>query len=268
MAIGVRDSNENVTGGRKLYTGATFVKVVAINPTVQEMHAQLGFEEPKAPTPYVDKDDTGNDRIRIDVWVKNDDILQKEAFFIARKDVTSSSGKVQFVNNYAQFCYADPQEGPQYEWFSKEGLRKAYNGEEQFIEFVRAWVNHKGGKKGEQLYFDNWNALFTGNFNELKQLVSLTNDPSKPAPNMVGVLMGVRKVDVEGTERMYQSMYRRKFVRTYQSLSVEFQKALAEEYGEFKSDYQKDLTWKEYDPSAITVPTGAESPSTATTPWM
>jgi hypothetical protein len=112
MAIGVRDSEERVTGGLKLMTGANFVYVKAISPTVEEMKSVLGFDEPKAPTPSVDTDVEGNTRVRLDFWLSRpeDEFLYRESFFITKKDVTSQSGKVQFVNNFAQFCYADPNE--------------------------------------------------------------------------------------------------------------------------------------------------------------
>ena len=134
MAIGVRDSEERVTGGLKLMTGANFVFVKAISPTVEEMKSVLGFDEPKAPTPSVDTDAEGNTRVRLDFWLSRpeDEFLYRESFFITKKDVVSQSGKVQFVNNFAQFCYADPEEGPQYEWFNKEGLRNK-----------KEFVNHK-----------------------------------------------------------------------------------------------------------------------------
>ena len=56
MAIGVRDGGEKVTGGRKLMTGANFVSVKTVCPSVEEMQSALGFDNPKAPTANVDKD--------------------------------------------------------------------------------------------------------------------------------------------------------------------------------------------------------------------
>ena len=87
MAIGVRDSAEKVTGGVKLMTGANFVYVKAIAPSVEEMKNVLGFEEPKAPTPSVDTDAEGNTRARIDMWLSRpeDDFLYRESFFITKK---------------------------------------------------------------------------------------------------------------------------------------------------------------------------------------
>ena len=263
MAIGVRDSEERVTGGLKLMTGANFVYVKAISPTVEEMKSVLGFDEPKAPTPSVDTDTEGNTRVRLDFWLSRpeDEFLYRESFFITKKDVTSQSGKVQFVNNFAQFCYADPNEGPQYEWFSKEGLRRAFNGEEAFINFVRAWVNHKGGKKGEQLFFDNWDAIFTGNFAEIKGILKMTNDGE---PNRVGVLFGVKTTD-EG--KQYQTAYKKLYVRPYQNAATEFQKALNDEYGAFNHDYQGSLVWQDYNPTAVKDPVGSEAPGASDSPW-
>lgn len=263
MAIGVRDSEERVAGGITLKTGATFVQVKAIAPTVEEMKSILGFDEPKAPTDPVDTDADGNTRVRIDLWLENpeEEFLYKEAFFITKKDVISQSGKVQFVNNFAQFCYADPEEGPQYDWFNKEGVRRAFNGEEQFINFIRAWVNHKGGKKGDPLYFDNWNAIFVGNFAEIKTIMQGANEGT---PNRVGMLFGVRTTD-EG--KQYQTAYKKLYVRPYQNLATEFQKALADEYGAFKHDYQGSLLWQDYNPTAVEDPVGAEAPGASDSPW-
>ena len=263
MAIGVRDSAEKVTGGIKLMTGANFVSVKTIAPTVEEMKDVLGFEDPKEPRESVDTDADGNTRVRIDFWLSNpeDKFLYRDSFFITKKDVVAKSGKIQYVNSLAQFCYADPTEGPAYEWYSKEGMRKAFNGEEQFINFVRVWVNHKGGKNGEQLYFDNWDAIFTGNFGEIKSILKMTNDGE---PNRIGMLFGVKTTD-EG--KQYQTSYRKMYVRPYQNAATEFQKSLNDEYGAFNHDYQGSLVWQDYNPTAVKAPMGSEAPGASDSPW-
>lgn len=266
MAIGVRDGGEKVTGGRKLMTGANFVFVKTVCPSVEEMQSVLGFDNPKEPTANVDKDNEGNTRVRIDMWLSRpeDDFLYRESFFITKKPVESKTGKFQYVNNSAQFCYADPTEGPTYEWYSKEGMRKSFNGEEQLINFIRAWVNHKGGKNGEPLHFDNWDAIFAGNFSEIKDIMKMTNEGE---PNRVGMLFGVRTVDVNGEERQYQSAYRKLYIRPYQNAAVEFSKSLNGEYGAFKDEYQASTQWQEYNPTAVTTPTGATEAGASDTPW-
>lgn len=263
MAIGVRDGAEKVTGGVKLMTGANFVYVKAIAPTVEEMKNVLSFEEPKAPKESVDTDAEGNTRVRIDLWLSNleNDFLYRESFFITKKPVESKTGKFQYVNNSAQFCYADATEGPTYEWYSKDGMRKAFDGEEQFMNFIRVWVNHKGGKNGEQLYFDNWDAIFTGNFGEIKGILKMTNDGE---PNCVGMLFGVKTTD-DG--KQYQASYRKLYVRPYQNAASEFQKSLNDEYGAFNHDYQGSLVWQDYNPTAVKDPVGSEAPGASDSPW-
>lgn len=267
MAVGVRSSEEKVVGSIDLRTGIALVSVGAIAPTKEELSEKFGFEDPKDPPAAVTEKE-GVPQVRLDFWLQGpDDFLHRESFFLTKRPRTSMDGSSQqWVNNFAQFCYAPTGEQPNFDWFNSEGQRPAWEGEQELIEFIRAWVNHKGGKKGEELYFENWDAIFAGNFSEIKGILAQI-DPKNP--NKVGVLFGVRTVDKDGTVNQYQTIYKKFFGRPYQNLFSEFSKRVAGEYGKFKHDYQNSFEWQTYKGNAAAATQSEAQPAGTggATPW-
>jgi hypothetical protein len=261
----VRDGQENVTGEKELYTGANTFEVVAIAPTVEEMSTVLGFKEPKAPTIPVGTDDAGNVRVRIDFWLKQPEsnVTEKKSFFITKAKRVSSKGTTQYINSVAQTGWWTEGEAipSNYTtWYNPEGVRPAYQGEEEFIQFMQAYLNHKGGKNAETFGLKDWNAIFNGDFSELKGYMKQANQGT---PNRVGMLMGVRSVDGDNGTKYYQSFYRNLYTRSYQDLNKAFTAELGRDGAEFKDDYQGSLVWQKWTVGG-TVSTGEAAGSTTT----
>jgi hypothetical protein len=262
----VRDGQENVTGEKELYTGVNTFEVVAIAPTVEEMSTVLGFKEPKAPTIPVGVDDDGNTRVRIDFWLKQpeSEVTEKKAFFITRAKRLSSTGNTQHINAVAQTgWWKEGEEIPSTytSWYNTEGVRPAYQGEEEFIQFMQAYLNHKGGKNADKFGLNNWDAIFNGDFSELKGYMKQANEGT---PNRVGLLMGVRSVEGDNGTKYYQSIYRKAYGRSYQDLNKVFTTELSRDGGEFTDDYQNSLVWQKWSVGG-SVSTGEVAGSTTTT---
>jgi len=257
----VRDGSENVTGERELYTGVNTFEVVAIAPTVEEMSSVLGFKEPKAPTIPVGADEDGNVRVRIDFWLRQPEaeVTEKRSFFITRaKRVSTNTGTTQHINSVAQTgWWVEGESIPSNytSWYNTEGVRPAYQGEEEFIQFMQAYLNHKGGKSAETFGLKDWNAIFNGDFTELRGYMKQANEGT---PNRVGLLMAVREVD----GKYYQSFYRKLVTRSYQDMNKAFSTELGKDGNEFTDDYQNSLVWQKWTVGG-TVDTGEKAGTTA-----
>lgn len=265
--ITVRDSSEKVAGGFTLMTGATTASVVAINPTVEELKVIYDKDDVREPV-YTGTDNNGNPNVRLDVFVKptGTDTTQKFALFVSDGEVVASSGKKQYTNAHGQFSYFPvPSEGQpvaipenQAKFFSNEGLRLAFQGEEKLVTFIQAWANLKTGKDGDSVTFD-FDKLFAGDFSQLNEVLTACN---KGEPNTVGLMFGVRLVPGDdGSTKRYQDIYTKLFCRPYDNLAQKFSEQLNDPYGAWDRDYQGNTEYKEYNPTAVNTTEGALEPS-------
>lgn len=233
MAFNSKDANSG--SEKKLYTGLTTVNVVAVNPTADEKVALYGGELRDEPT-YIGKDQDGNDQIRIEFHVDSnvDDSPEKErvrtstSFYVSNKHLASSTGKMQVTNKFGQFSWFTEEDfnagvSP-YSWFSTIGLRLAYRGEEDLLNFIKNLLNVPNLKSDmsnvsdAEACFENVPAFFTGNISEVASAVKSTN-------NKIKLLFGVKTTD-EG--KMYQAIYNKKAERAYSTNSEYIAKALKE----------------------------------------
>ena len=246
----VRDGSENVIGEKELFTGANTFEVIAIAPTVEEMSSVLGFKDPKAPMIPVGQDDDGNTRVRIDFWLRQPEaeLNEKRSFFITKAKRVSQGGKTQHINSVAQtgwWVEGEALPSNYTSWYNPDGIRPIYQGEEEFIQFMQSYLNHKGGKSADAFGLKNWESIFNGDFSELQGYMKSANEGT---PNRVGLLMGVRTVEGEDgkPDRYYQSFYRRLVTRSYQDLNKAFTTELGKDSNEFKDDYQKSFVWQKW----------------------
>jgi len=218
MAIQSNASTQEVVGGIKVYSGLTNVKVLAVNPTMAELHAMdiNVKQEPNYKVSFSDQD------------------YNKVVFWLANEDGNfrvSQAGKHQWINATGQSTWSE--EAPSYEWWKADGQRKAYIGEETLINFVKAWANVANG---DEVSFDTINAIASGDVTEIKELVKvLTN-------NEVRVLIGVK-------DDKYQQVYTKYFGRVKPQRNDLFVKALNDDYGSFNADFNADLVWGVHRPS-------------------
>tara|TARA_R100000700_G_C3176941_1_gene151935 strand:- start:591 stop:1376 length:786 start_codon:yes stop_codon:yes gene_type:complete len=232
MAIQSNASTEEVMGGMKTFSGLTNVKVIAVNPTLAELHA-VGINVKQEPNYNITMGD--EEYKKIVFWLENSDGNFKLEILMQPKERVSQTGKYQWMNNIGQSTWSE--EEPTYEWWKKEGQRKAYTGEETLINFVKAWANVASG---DEVYFDSMPAIANGTLSEVKSLISSLHT------NEVRVLIGVK-------DDKYQQVYTKHFGRIKPQRDDLFVRALNDDYGSFNADFNADLKWGTHVPSATLV---------------
>jgi len=233
MAIESNASTEVVQGGGiQLYSGITNFNVIAVNPTMEELHA-LDINVKTEPN-YALSTSFG-DRTKLTFWLKNEDLTTRVDILVSSEvRETKAGGKFQWINSTGQSTWAD-ENGPDYEWWSNDGQRKAYIGEETLIHFTKAWANVATGGK---VSYETIKDIVSGaSVKELQSLVGALKD------NMVRVLVGVK-------DDKYQSIYTKYFGRIKPQRDDMFIKMLKDDYGTFNADFNADLKWGHHTPTA------------------
>ena len=229
MAIQSNASTEEVVGGMKLYSGLTNVRVIAVNPTMAELHA-LDIKVKQEPNYSVTF--SNEDYNKVVFWLANTEGNFKLEILMQNKPRVSQTGKHQWINGIGQSTWSEDE--PSYDWWKTEGQRKAYTGEETLINFTKAWANVR---QGDEVTFDTISEIAKGNVAEIKALLgSLTT-------NEVRVLIGVK-------DDKYQQVYTKYFGRVKPQRDDFFVKALNDDYGSFNADFNADLTWGTHTPTA------------------
>ena len=229
MAVKSNASTEEVIKGIKIYSGLTNVNIIAVNPTMEELHA-LDIKVKTEPTYIVNIVDKEYNKITF--WVKNDDGNYRFDVLMQDASRVSQTGKHQWMNNIGQSTWSE--EEPTYDWWKSEGERKAYVGEETLVNFVKAWANVR---QGDEVTFETIANIAKGDVTELRQLVNALQQ------NQVRVLVGVK-------DDKYQSVYSKYFGRVKPQRDDLFVKALNDDYGSFNADFNADLIWGTHTPTA------------------
>ena len=258
MAFNAKDAGQSSASARKLYTGLVTANVVSVNPNAAERAALYGGEVREEPV-YIGKNQEGTvDQVRIDFHLDTN-VTDEEgvprvkttaSFYVVNEGRTSQTGKVNVTNKFGQFVWVTPQDlasgTSPYTWFSTIGMRAAFRGEEDLLNFIKNLLNVPN-LKGDmsnvadaEACFTNVASFFTGDVSEVKDAAASTN-------NKVKVLMGVRTTD-EG--KMYQAIYNKKVERAYSTQTQYIAKSLAEpqEYGAYSNvDFGSEpFTFGEY----------------------
>jgi hypothetical protein len=247
------------------FTGLADLRIVAINPTLEELNALQGSSIEKEPQ-YVGislgKDEEGNDKIqnKIVIYLSNNCLVEeldtktdnlnkgtkkvsaKLEFLVSPTFGLSSKGNSQFINGLGNASYSKSLEtitnNPKMEWFYKEEpIVQAYVGEAALLDFFKAFLYIGYDEKAG---FKNREAIMKGDVTELRNYVKAV------ATNEVTCLLGVK----EKNGKYYQNVYTKKFTRaTMKNSKNAFIKALNEDNGEFKAEYNKDLKLRVYNPT-------------------
>jgi hypothetical protein len=234
MAIKSNSSEQEVSGGGvQLYSGISNFNVIAVNPTLTELHA-LGINVKSEPNYQVEF--SGEEYFKLVFWVKNEDLTTRLEILMQAKEKVSKTGKNQWLNNIGQDVWSD--DVPTYEWFkNKETARKAYTGEETLINFVKAWANVA---YGDEVTFDTMDKIVRGDVTELKALIAMLSN------NQVRLLVGVK-------DGKYQNVYLKCFGRVKPQRDDFFVKALNDEYSSFNAEFNTDLQWGTFTPQLAVV---------------
>ena len=228
MAVKSNASTEEVLGGIKTYSGLTNVKVIAVNPTMAELHA-IDIKVKQEPNYSVDF--SGEEYNKIVFWLNNIDGSFRLEILMQNKARISKTGKHQWINSVGQSTWSE--EAPTYEWWKTEGQRQAYTGEETLINFIKAWANVASG---DEVYFETIDEIVKGNLGEIKALINVL------ITNEVRVLIGVK-------DDKYQQVYTKYFGRIKPQRDDLFIKALNDDYGSFNADFNVSLVWGEHTPT-------------------
>ena len=243
MAITSNDSQQEVMNSIKSYSGLSNFSVVAVNPTMQELHA-MDIKVKQEPNYFLELN--GEDYFKVSFWVKNEDLTTRLEILMQNKQRTSKTGKFQWLNATGQGTWSE--ETPSYDWWQNpETSRKAFVGEETLINFVKAWANVA---PGDNVYFDSIEKIVTGDIAELKQLVTALKG------NQVRLLIGVK-------DGKYQQVYTKVFGRIKPQRDDLFVKSLNDEYGSFNAEFATDLNWGEFKPELAVVTPDEEDPFSA-----
>tara|TARA_R110000824_G_scaffold154479_2_gene326589 strand:- start:1237 stop:1986 length:750 start_codon:yes stop_codon:yes gene_type:complete len=233
MAIQSNASTESVAGGIKLYSGISNFKIVAVNPTLPELH-EMGIQFKTEPNYHVEMQ--GEDMFKLTFWLKNEDITTKMEILLNPNHRVAQTGKFQWMNNIGQETWSDA--APTYDWWKSEGQRKAYVGEETLIRFIKAWANVAGG---DEVYFETIEKICSGS--DISEITSLVQQLQN---NEVRLLLGVK-------DDKYQQVYTKSIGRVKPQRDDFFVKELNKEYGEFKAEYDPTLNWGPYVPTLQTI---------------
>lgn len=243
MAIKINDSTQEVTGGGiKLYSGLSNFNVIAVNPTLDELH-ELGIMLKSEPNYYVEF--SGEEYFKLTFWIKNEDLTTRFEILMNSNPRVSQSGKHQWLNNAGQSTWSD--DAPTYDWWKTEGTRHALNGEETLINFVKAWANVSNG---DDVYFESIANIVRGDVKEVKALVKML------AANQVRLLIGVK-------DGKYQTVYTKVFGRIKPQRDDLFVKNLNDDYGAFNAEFDTTLAWGEFSPQLALVTPDADDDSPA-----
>lgn len=204
------EGNEGTEFVKDFYTGKANVKLLVINPTAQEKVDILGWsKKPETEPIYTgERDGVKTARIEINVETK-EGVRFQHSFFVEKSPVVTKDGeKTQFVNEFGGFAYL-PNDGSipdNMSWYDTNNIRKAFKGEEQMVDFLKKW---KDVRKGQKLAFSNFEAMFDGNFSEIKSLTS---------KNAIGIWVGIKQTFTDSGEAKYtQVIYPKYFVAQYVS---------------------------------------------------
>jgi len=249
MAIQSNASDVQVGGGGiPLYCGIATMNVVAVNPSLGELHS-LGINLKQEPN-YTGIQMGEQTKNKLVFWVRNAEhefTTRFEILVEPNERAESKTGKFQWINKFGQTAWGTENPSTQYEWFKNEGVRRSYAGEEMLIDFMKTWANV--GRDGE-CAIDDIKAVMTGDVHELKQYVTALKE------NRVRLLLGAK-------DDKYQQVYTKHFGREKPRRDDLFIKSLNDDYGEFRADFDaNDFNLKRWTPGVVT-PAEAEPAAAA-----
>ena len=183
MAVTGNKSDVIVTKSYKTIYGIAPMKVVAINPTMDQL-ISIGINAQKEPE-YV------GDKTRLEIWLETQltekkvegsvdksleelgiekQLVNKLTIFTSNTKKGKSDGStVVWINNFGRICSTASNEQPAASWWKADGQHVAREGEIELIKFLRAWVN---AGPTDEVFIDDWDALVAGNVKELRIILS------------------------------------------------------------------------------------------------
>jgi hypothetical protein len=222
---------------RKLYTGVENFKVIAVNPTKEEL-AKIYGRDITFDLEYINetevKDGAGDRKVpqvRLDFYLSNEEgVNVKASFYVAKTFHQSATNKFKVVNDFGRTTWLtkeaiDSGSVPEnMHWYNSSGLKVAKRGEEEVLSFIINLLNipydlTKVADVSEayaRIPEADWEKIFAGDFSILRAAIESTN-------NKIGMLLGV-KTKADGG--LVQAVFNRHTLRQYvlpQNKATKFQ---------------------------------------------
>lgn len=253
------------TSNKKLFTGIAPIKIVAVNPTREQIAALYDVDVEKVKEPnYFTEDST-----RIDFFYKNHDslttpLLGKFALFVSGQKRVSQSGKVQYIDNHSKVTWADSlgdlsernSKLADYNKLKLDNVREALRGEEDLYSLLRCYGNIDTNSSA--LMLDDIKAIIKGNVKELRDFFDYFNKKD----GGVRVLMGVK-------DGQYQDVWNSLFLTLTAKISDYTKSRITDANYGYKHHYANSFQLKEYiaDAEPTTVESGNDSWTTEEDPF-
>lgn len=210
---GISGSKKEQKEFGKLKVGLAEVKVIAINPNIEDYKEVLGIElkDDSKATEYLGESKENNTTLRVDVWVEDvkDGNRNKIVFFLENKKKENKDGtKHQYINNVGTTSWADDAKNLP-SWFKTRPHRIAFVGEEELYGFLKVWLGTLDLKKDDSVLELDWKALMKGNVKELVAQIDGEFTTNFVAPYTV------KTVEKEDGVKHYQSFYNKGFLPAY-----------------------------------------------------
>lgn len=212
--IGGKKRENTGSGDFSKKVGLFEANVIAVNPTLEQFKDVLGMElkEDSKAAEYLGETKDGNNYLRVDFWLeemKNQEKF-KVSFFLEDKERENKDGtKNQYINSIGMCTWAaDENDLP--EWFTKgRDYRIAYVGEEDFYNFMRAWLAELDYRDAETVLQLEWKKLMRGNVNDIKGQIN--GEFAKSVVALATVIVKER----DGEAKEYQGVYNKAFLGGY-----------------------------------------------------
>jgi len=259
------ETRASSTNSKKLFTGIAPIKIVAVNPTREQIAALYDVDVDKVKEPnYFTEDST-----RIDFFYKNHDsistsLLGKFALFVSGQKRVSQSGKTQYIDNHSKVTWADSlgdlsernSKLADYNKLKLDNVREALRGEEDLYNLLRSYGNIDTNNSA--LMLDDIKAVIKGNVKELRDFFEFFNKKE----GGVKVLMGVK-------DGQYQDVWNSLFLSLNAKISDYTKGKITDSQYGYKHYYGHSFQLKEYvaDAEPTTVDSGNDPWTTDDDPF-
>lgn len=229
MAFKGKEAGDSTGFKKVLYTGVTNFNIVTVCPTAAEINAVFGIETAKEKD-YKGKTKINNketNQIRLDFLINSnpekeegkENIITTCSIYLGNGFKLSATNKYKCINAFGQFAWLTKEDikakTSPYTWFHTMGLRRAYEGEEQLTELIKAHCNVPSLKNDfsniaeadAAFEEDAIKRILSGNMTDIKEALESVN-------NKVAFLLGVRTSD---DNKQYQGVLATKFGRQWMS---------------------------------------------------
>ena len=260
MAIAKNASEEEVaSGGIQLFTGIAAMSVLAVNPSLTELHA-LDLKFQKEPN-YIATFKDGTKAQKCVIWLGNKDTkVSLETLLTPGPWISKKADKKhKWMNKSGQDMWAPitangtPDPSCFKDWHQDtDSFYLCPRGIDTVTDFLKAWANVADG---DEVMLDTVDAICKGDMTELKQLITAL------AGNKLRVLVYVR-------DGKYQGVYNQHFGRLRPERNDLFSKAMGANgvYGQVPGEFS--IPWQSYTPGVVQADPVADGDAANEEDWM